>query len=455
MPIVDLTKFNPYAGESERSWRNFNARQQALQGALQGLRDNLQRGIERRQKLAAENQQIRDREYNLINRATDQLVQPQTNSKITDVQIQQTGQKIKQEYYDAIKAYENSDKGDEARQAFEQAKQRALSSARTISGALDALSAQTEAFRQSYNNGGVSDAVNPAVREFMADLIDPDTPKDKYVIQPDPETGELRYVDTETGGENVNFLLDDIANGENQFTSMTKTNMASTITNLMKDVTTITKQEERDWGVAEVTDWEAIGQQLDGRIDELIKDETNFRKIAAELGYGYNDFMAVKNGEAIVDDQEEGADDITNLDQLKDAVKRELLQQIESVTPHSEKAIIDNRATVADQVAAEQASQIALQTSQGIEQVIASGDVSGFNQYLGKPAVVKGLKGQIASINMKGNKAEITVRSGQKGGAKQSFDLSNQNDLALFQSIITGQDYNLIKQANINSLLLE
>ena len=88
-----------------------------MQNAFNLLNQGLERSAARRAALEANNQQFRDREYALVNRATDQLVQPQTNSKITDLQLQQIGQQMKQEYYDAVKVYQESDKGDEARQA--------------------------------------------------------------------------------------------------------------------------------------------------------------------------------------------------------------------------------------------------------------------------------------------------------------------------------------------------
>ena len=452
MAIVDLTKFNPWAGESEAFWRRQNARSRVIQGALDSLNNNIDRGIARRQKVADENRAIRDREYALINRETDNLVQPHSNSKITDIQLQNLGQQFKQEYYDAIKTYQDSDKSDEARQQLEQVKQRVLGSARTVSGAIEALSGQVEAFRQNYNDGGISDAVNPAIREFMADLIDPETPKDRYNIVPDPETGQLRYQGVTESGHEVNFLLDDIANGENQFTSMKKVDMPQVINNLMKDVSQVTKQEKRDWGVAEVTDWDAMGEALGSRMDMLIKDEGNFRSIAAELGYDYNAFQAIKNGEGFVDSD---GREINNEDDLRSAVKQELMEQIESVTPHQEKAIIDNRPSVADQVNTEQALNQAVSVSQSFESAVENKNSEAFNGYLNKPAVLDGLKGNISSITMKGNKVQLVVRSGQKGGAKKEFNLSKPDELALFQSIVTGQDYNLIKQANINSLLLQ
>ena len=164
--LVNLTNVNPWQQINEANQRAFETKQRAWAQ----LQNTLDKAAQRRQALAQRNQELRDREYALANNATSQLVQPQTNNKFTDIQLQQLGQQFKQEYYDAIKEYEASDKSDEARQRFEEAKQRSLSSARTVSGALDKLSAQMETFRQAASNGSISDATNPAVREFMADL---------------------------------------------------------------------------------------------------------------------------------------------------------------------------------------------------------------------------------------------------------------------------------------------
>jgi len=445
MALIDLTNVNPWAQELDAQRRANAIRQQAYSGAFDSLQRSLQAGIERRQRQEAQYQQIRDREYALINTETNKLFQDFQGRKVTDVQLQQTGQKIKQEYYDAVKAYQDSDKGDEARQAFETAKQKALGSARTISGALDKITAQVATFQNAYKNGGVSNAVNPAVREFMADLASEDTPEDQYQITSDDQ-GRLKYTGTTTGGTPVDFYLEDIANGDNAFQPIAKQDMPGIVANLAKDVTLLTRQEKYDWGTAEVTDWENIGPQLQNRMDKLLTDENNFRAIAAELGFGYEVFEAAKNeqlteGFAVDDD----IYDISNIDDLKDAVKKELMDQIEYITPHRQNVI---------EVAQQQAPfENAAQTSAQFTQAVESKDANAFNGYLGKSAIVNGFKGNIYEITPgNNNKVKIVVRSGNKGETKE-FDLNKPDQLALFQSIVTGQDYNLIKQANINSIV--
>ena len=201
MPLIDLTNVDPYGPQVEAQGRALQQRNQALQFVFDQIANGIQAGRDRRAALEERNRALRDREYALINKETSQLVQPKSNNKFTDIQIQQLGQQFKQEYYDAVKEYENSDKGDEARAKFEEVKQRSLSSARTVSGALDKLSAQMETFRNAAKAGGISDAVNPAVREFMADLQDSEFAMENYSIEPDPETGELRFVGQTSGGK--------------------------------------------------------------------------------------------------------------------------------------------------------------------------------------------------------------------------------------------------------------
>ena len=130
MALVDLTNVNPWQQENEANARAFQQNRQTWDR----INQTIQAGIARRNELQAQDRDIRDREYALANRATDQLVQPQTNNKFTDIQLQQLGRQFKAEYYDAVKTYEASDKSDEAREAFENAKQRSLGSARVVSG---------------------------------------------------------------------------------------------------------------------------------------------------------------------------------------------------------------------------------------------------------------------------------------------------------------------------------
>ena len=144
---------------------------------------------------------------------------------------------------------------------------------------------------------------------------------------------------------------------------------------------------------------------------------------------------------------------ISNLDDLKQAVKDELFDQVEATTPHTENILYDTRPDAVAEVKAKQAEAISAQTSAAFEEAIATKDPAAFNSYLNKPIVLNGVKGNIHSINIKGSKATLNMSAGQKGGETRDFDLSNPDDLALFQSTVTGQDYNLIKQANINTIV--
>ena len=415
MALIDITNVNPWEAENRASAQAYAQRNQALQGVFDNISRGIQAGQARRAKQDEQDRAFRDREYAIIDNATAKLVQPNTNNKFTDVQLQQAGQEFKQDFYAAVKEYENSDKGDEARQKFNEAKQKALGSARTISGSLESLGEQMESFRQMYKDGGINPATDPAVREFFADLNDPATPPDHYQIVEDEETGQLKYVGKTTqNGHDVSFFLEDIANGENQFAPLEKVDMPSVLQNLMKGVTAIKKQEQRDWGVAEVTDWDAIGNALDGRMNELLKDDTSFKQIAGGLGYTYEEIMNA--------DPED----------LRKEIKQELLQQIEQVTPHEVNDILSNTERQRQAEAQkQQVTNIAVNTRSAIQ----AGE---FDAYQNKTATIKGLKGNIAKIQtLDSGKVEVTIRSGQKGGAKQVFE---PNDPQLY-AILNGTDY--------------
>ena len=448
MALVNLTNVNPWQQENEAAARA-NEQNQRTWAQLQ---NTLDKASERRYRAREKNRELRDKEYALAADATDKLVQANTNNKFTDIQLQQLGQGFKQEYYNAVKQYEASDKSDEARQAFEEAKQRSLGSARVISKSLDNLGAQMETFKQAAKTSGISDATDPAIREFFTDLQDPDTPMDQYQIVPDEQTGQLRYVGKTSGGRDVDFLLDDIANGENGFAPIPEADMPKIITGLTEDLSKIRTKIKEDWGVREVTDWKAMGEALDSRFDNYLSDTTNFRSVAAGLGFDYDAFKAAEAGETItVEAIDDEVHEISSLDDLKAAVKKELFDQVEATTPHTEKILYDTRPGEVAEVKAKQAEEISAQTSAQFEEAIATKDPSAFNGYLGKQVVLNGLKGNVYGVDVKGNKAKLTIRAG-KEGEERDFDLKNINDLALFQSIMTGQDYNLIKQATINSL---
>ncbi len=434
MALVDLTNVNPYEGQVEAQRRLDETNAKVWGNLTNQISQSIQAGITRRQALNARNQELRDREYALANEATGKLVQANTSNKYTDMQLQQVGRQFKQEYYDAVKTYQDSDKSDEARQTFEEAKQASLGAARTINGSLESLGTSMEAFKQQIKNGGISDSMDPAVRSFFADLNSPDVDPSQYQIIKDPETGALKYSGETSDGYPVDFFLEDIANGENQFSPIPKTNMPEVVQNLTQGLSNIVKQEERDWGVVQATDWSTAGSVLSSRIDDLVKETDNFRGLAAGLGYGYEELEMAANGEPFTD---QDGREITNEDDLKKAIKLELMQQVEAFTPHQEQTL-----SVKEQKEVEAKNDITSAIS-----AVTSEDPAAFDQYLNKAVILQGAKANIHSFVRNGNKITIIGRSG-KNKISQEFDLSDPNSSVLFQSIITGQDYNLIKKQN-------
>ena len=429
---------------------------QAITGGFDRLTRTFDALAARKKAVQERNQQFRDREYKIISDETAKLYQTHSGNKVTDMQLTQLGDRMKKEYYDAVKNYQNSDKGEEAKKEFMMIKDRAINSASVVSGSLDNLTAQMDVWKNLYKTDSVSDANDPLVREFIEDLNDPETPLDKYTIVPDEETGELRYVDAATGGNEVNFSLNDIAEGKNAFLPIERADMSGIVQGLTKDLASAVKQEKTDWGVVEKTDWSAMENVIDSRIDDLLSEDKQFRAIASEMGYDYQDVEQIRQGQPYTLPSGEVVDDIQDLDGLKAAMRQELKDGIEKYTPHQEKVLLDTRATEVDKFKAEQDEAVAAEAAQVFEQAVAAKDPAAFNNYLGKPAVLNGLKGLVHSVTPKGkDKVTLTIRSGQKGREDRTFDLNNLDDLALFQSTMTGQDYNLIKQANINSLLIQ
>ena len=212
--------------------------------------------------------------------------------------------------------------------------------------------------------------MNPAVREFMIDLVDPNTPKDQYQIVTDPETGQLKYQGETTSGHPVDFFLDDVANGDNAFAAIPKVDMPKIVSDLTKGLKADMKQEKREDGsVVASTNWGSLSNQLNARMDELLTDETQFRAIAAGEGFGWDAFEAVKNyGETGVPYVEVGADgepildadgnpkEYTSFEDIKKELKQDLLQKIETIMPHEEVKVFDPnpQPTVAQQAQHEQ-----------------------------------------------------------------------------------------------------
>ena len=424
MPLLpQWGQVDPWGKEVESQRQAYAQNRQTLQGALNQFQQGLQRSVDRRQALDAQNQHFRDQEYALINTATDQLVQPKTNSKVTDLQLQQVGQQMKSEYYDAVKTYQNSDKGDEARQTFEAAKAKALGSARTVSGALDKLTAATTTFEEAWNTGGVSDAMNPSVRQFMIDLVNPETPSDQFQIVTDPETQQLKYQGKTTTGDPVDFFLSDIANGDNAFAPIPKADMPQIVSDLTKGLKGDMIEEKRENGdIVKKTNWASLGNALDLRMEELLQDEKQFRAIAAGEGFGWDAFNAVKSGEVWTD---KDGTEYTSFEDIKKELKQDLLYKIEKVTPHEEVVIkADKTPTLSEQAQIEE--KVETQRAVNNEIITAAGkkDLNYFrDNMLGR---VKG----VDDMKLDGNKLVMYgYTAAGKGKPVHVFDLSNTGDV--------------------------
>ena len=70
MAIVDLTKFDPYAADTEGRRRAQESQAKLFAGIANSISSNIQAGVERRRKSEERNREIRDREYALAQDAT-------------------------------------------------------------------------------------------------------------------------------------------------------------------------------------------------------------------------------------------------------------------------------------------------------------------------------------------------------------------------------------------------
>lgn len=442
MAIVDLTNVDPYAEETKTQARAYAQRNASLQGVFDKVTSGVQAGQARRAKLDEKNRAVRDREYALANKETDSLVQANTGDKFTDVQLQEVGMTIKQEYYDAVQEYGASDKGDEARRKFEEIKQTTLGSARTLGSALDGIGKQMDIYKELGGSGEMSDATNPASRSFFNDLNDPDTPTDQFQIVKDPETGKFKYKGTTSDGHEVDFFLDDFSSGDSDFSPVPKANMPGIMENLMKGVKDIKKQEKRENGVVEVTDWGAVGTALDGRFDQLFKDPKNFKAIAAGMGYDYDDIKNIENGNPVIGDNGEKIEDI---DGLKAAMKEEMLMQIELTTPSEEKYIVGGDPnSLTNQFKEEKKEELQEKTLDNsrkqFSQIVKFKDGGEEAEKFFRFNLVG--KNNVSHTKIKDGKLQLFSGQGKKAKALDQFDLSNPGDVARLQEFMGGANRN-------------
>ena len=230
-------------------------------------------------------------------------------------------------------------------------------------------------------------------------------------------------------GNSVDFLLDDVANGENDFAPLPKADMPQIVNDLTRGLKAAKRQVEDGGKIFEESDWAEMGSILDQRMEELLKDEPTFRAIAAGLGYGYEEFQEA------------------DLDQLRADVKDELFKQIESVTPHERTLLFDPEAgpTLLDQAK----QKAALESQRNINQSVLTAAGKKDAEFF-KNSLVGRVKG-IDNVKIKDGKLYMIKGFGKKASVIHAYDLNNQGDLFRLTELFGGnRDLAQIESSIIN-----
>ena len=312
--LVDLTNVDPYAKANEASARFYAERNKGLQKIWDAAGQAISAGFERKRQ----NEEMRADEERVFESKVNQTIQTDRTDKFTTEQLEQVGRGFKQEYYDAVKAYESGPKDEEAKRALSEVKATSLNSAKMIAGSLEKIGASVDNFDQMVQAGNVSDATNPTVRTFLKDLADPNTKEDQYKIVKDAN-GALKYKGKTSAGEDVDFFLSDIAEGRNAFAITPKADIDGLTTQLSKQVSELVKEEPTEFGAAKVTDWDRVGVQVGDTLNKMFDDEQTFRRVAAELGYDYQAFETAKA---------EGGEE-----EMRAKIKDEMMGRVQAITP--------------------------------------------------------------------------------------------------------------------------
>ena len=128
------------------------------------------------------------------------------------------------------------------------------------------------------------------------------------------EEGRTKLVGKTSGGYDVDFYLDEIAAGANEFRAVPKFNKDDYIDKLIEDIPQEVKLIENEYGLAQQNDAELMGEKAATAIMDTLTGEDTFRAVAADYGFGYDKMELLDSGEGLPLDGNLSEEEVAKID---------------------------------------------------------------------------------------------------------------------------------------------
>ena len=491
MAINSITNVNPYAVDRRANIQAAQSAGQSIGSGIEALGDIKSKAEARKQadedrvfKNEERHRDLLDREQRRDTETFGELNQATSNSGAIGRQFQQLAADDKAAFVELTSKLQDSSTSKEERSEIREQMGMIGNRAKTIASGLSKLNENAASWDKIRTTNGISDATPPAARDFMMDLINREN-EDRYEIYTD-ENGKEKFKGTTSNGHEIDFFVDDVANGTNVFRAIPKANKEDILDGIRKEVPDQLKTIDNAYGLAQQNDTEAMGQQAGKVIMERLNNEDQYRSLASVYGFGYEELQGLDEGirvgtipgleqEDIDQFDEDNDGSINSQDELKGYLANRMLQDLSDRIPNNFKQInstkythtLNQQTADAKQAKADnKAKEAAQNKAQGVvaqvgklRQIGQSGDLGYLDQFKGQ----KTDAGAIIDIQQDPKKkGSVAINTGTEKTPKWiTYDLTNQNDVTALQSTLSGGSPGDVGQAyattdeRVNSFLIE
>ena len=462
MALANITNVNPY--RVDRS-ANVRAAAQAgasigsgltqFAGALEKAEERRRLDAERKEAERLENLDIEEREHKKATDTFGSLIETTTNNGLIGQQLQNMAFEDKKSFISHQKKMRKPGVSNEERAKLREDMDRIANRAKTTASAFTKLQQNADAWNTLSNTEGISNATPRNIRDFMQDIISRENQDGYQVVD---EEGRTKLVGKTSGGYDVDFYLDEIAAGANEFRAVPKFNKDDYIDKLIQDIPQEVKVIENEYGLAQQNDAELMGEKAATAIMDTLTGEDTFRAVAADYGFGYDKMELLDAGEGLPLDgsltEEEiakidtnGDGYVTDQNELKSYLANQLLLDLGDKLPSGFKQI--NTAQYSQDIRSEAQAetdarnQAIKEANAKKEAEINQAKASTFMAVANDPKRIQEFKsrktsaGVIQGIKNEDGKITVVFQGHTKRAPKgQKFDLNNPAELVAFGELM-------------------
>lgn len=466
MPIADLTRHNPFEIDRRQEIAAAGALGQSLGNALEKFPEAARRAEERALRdeerefqLRERNIAIADREKKREDETFGELNQAASSTGPLGAQMSKLAFDDKKKFVELTTELDDVNTSSERRAEIRNEMGIIGGRAKSIASMVNKVNENAQSWDAIRTENGISDATPPGIRDFMMDIINRENEGGYHIIV-DEETGKEKFIGETSNGYPVDFFVEDVANGTNTFRAIPKMEKNEMLDNLVKEIPLQSKVIQNSYGLAQYNDSELAGKEAAKLIMGRLDNEEQYRGIAADYGFGFEELEAIKGGLGSDTVIEEGAIDqdtgkpididgdgvVSSEEELKGYLANRLLQDVSSRIPTGFKQLNTDR--YKQNLKNEQTGQKPSNVARTQEFLKIASNPDSVDRFKGK----KIPSGTIQKIQHKNGKVQVILAGSKKGNVKgNEFDLNDPDQYAAFTEYM-GYDPNVANQTLISTL---